>query len=64
MKCASLNHCKKIKAEPSRMIPQKPTENLELSFIFKENHIIMRFVYEKCSWNLINVSCPLGFRID
>jgi len=28
--CASLNHRKKLKTEPRRIIPQKPTENLEL----------------------------------
>jgi len=29
---ANLNHCKKRKAEPSRLILWKPTENLELLF--------------------------------
>jgi len=31
--CATLNHRKNMKAEPSRLIPQKPTENLELSIV-------------------------------
>jgi len=26
--CAGLNHRKMMKAEPSRLIPRKPTENL------------------------------------
>jgi len=28
--CASLNHSKKMKAEPSQLITQKPTENQEI----------------------------------
>jgi len=28
-----LNHRKKLNAEPSRLIPQKPGENLELLFV-------------------------------
>ena len=30
--CASFNHRKKVKVEPSRLIPRKPIENLKLSF--------------------------------
>jgi len=30
--CASLNHCKKTKAEPSHLIPRNITENRELLF--------------------------------
>jgi len=29
--CASLNHRRKMKAEPSRLIPRKHTENLFLT---------------------------------
>jgi len=31
--CTSLYHGKKMKADPSRLIPRKPTENLELLFV-------------------------------
>ena len=31
--CASLNNCKKMKAEPSWLIPRKPIENVELLFV-------------------------------
>jgi len=33
-KCASLNHGKKMKAEPIRMIPRKLTANLTLLMAF------------------------------
>jgi len=32
--CASLNHCKKMKLQPSCLIPQKLTINLELLVVF------------------------------
>jgi len=32
--CAKLNHRKWMKAEPSRLIPRKHTENLELLIMF------------------------------
>jgi len=31
--CASLNHRKNMKAEPSRLIPRKLAENLELQIV-------------------------------
>jgi len=31
--CATLNHRKKVKAEPIRLIPQKLSENLKLSMV-------------------------------
>jgi len=44
--CTSLNHRKKMKALPSRLIPRKPTENLELLFyckrVAKLKHCILR----------------------
>jgi len=39
--CASLNHRKKVKAEPSWLIPLTPMENIELFITISAIHIII-----------------------
>jgi len=41
--CASLNHRKKMKAGPSRLILLKPIENLELLFVYHST--ILQYFY-------------------
>ena len=52
--CPSLNHRKKMKAEPSRLIPRKPTENLELLFV--SLHWVIRVVKQYSQPKLLKLS--------
>jgi len=46
--CASLNHRKKMKAEPSRLIPLKPIENLELLIVVSgSDPLVLNKKYKK-----------------
>ena len=47
--CASLNHRKKMKAEPNRLIPLKPTKNLDLLIVFQITIIC-------CKWHVTDFS--------
>jgi len=64
---ASLNHRKKMKAEPSRLIPLKPIENVELSFVILRasdkkiptNHAVLLYANQKpiCIFRLRTGHC-------
>jgi len=43
--CASLNHRKKMKAEPSWLIPLKPIENVELFIVTNLGNEMSLFCY-------------------
>ena len=52
--CASLNHRKKMKAEPSRLIPLKPIGNAELFIV---SDLIRDFSDDSCLYRCITAYC-------